>query len=506
MRISTLCAVRYAVVVLLSFLTGLSAVAQTAPVWQSVISLGGQHSISGFTIDGAGNYYLTGYFSRPVTIAGRQLTTAGGFDGYVAKLSPSGTLLWLHQLGSTDHDHVHSVAVDKVGNVYVTGSATGTLALGNNLTFTGPAGTEGTMFLIRYSPQGIAEWVQQSNTIAFSTGTSMGFDAAGNLYLTGLYERALTIGSTTITSSNSLRTTRTGYLSRFAAATGSLQSLKTVFHSDATRAVFNGPKLIVLPTGSTYILTSILSNATFGSSTTVTHPNPDSKLNGIAAKYDAQGTLEWVQHFKGGDNRIDAGVADAAGNLFVVGDFYGTTAFGSSILTTSGYINSYDTYLTKISSQGVMQWIQRSVGDGDEHWNDVKLDASGSPYVSGSFQLTTAFGSLSLTAFGSGFHDIVVAAYTPQGQIKWVKQAGSTGFAFDYAQFLAFTSQYDLSVLGNVGGNSTFGPLSLSAGTTENTFLAHLNTSVLATQTPRPSALSMYPNPATDWVQLSACL
>jgi hypothetical protein len=83
----------------------------------------------GIAVDSAGNAYVTGYTtSSQVTfrvLGGPDLTYNGGLDGFVAKVNPAGTaLVYAGYIGGSGDDVGRGIAVDSVGNAYVTGYTT----------------------------------------------------------------------------------------------------------------------------------------------------------------------------------------------------------------------------------------------------------------------------------------------------------------------------------------------------------------------------------------------
>jgi hypothetical protein len=73
----------------------------------------------GIAVDGSGNVYVIGdsdaTWGTPIT------PHSGAYDIVVLKLNSSGTLQWHTFYGSNDYDYGSGIAVDKDGNVYVTG-------------------------------------------------------------------------------------------------------------------------------------------------------------------------------------------------------------------------------------------------------------------------------------------------------------------------------------------------------------------------------------------------
>ncbi|GAN35109.1 MAG: hypothetical protein DYG83_18165 [Candidatus Brocadia sp. AMX2] len=79
----------------------------------------------GIAVDGSGNAYVSGETnsSNFPTASAYQATNAGGFDAFVTKISASGDILiYSTYLGGSSQDiHYGGVAVDGLGNAYVTG-------------------------------------------------------------------------------------------------------------------------------------------------------------------------------------------------------------------------------------------------------------------------------------------------------------------------------------------------------------------------------------------------
>jgi len=79
---------------------------------------------NGIAVDSSGNAYVAGstYSDNfPTTPGALQPGKAGDNDAFVAKLNPSGSLLYSTYLGGESEDEAYGIAVDGSGNAYVTG-------------------------------------------------------------------------------------------------------------------------------------------------------------------------------------------------------------------------------------------------------------------------------------------------------------------------------------------------------------------------------------------------
>lgn len=105
------------------------------------------------TSDGQGGAYLTGYTSGAINGA----TAAGDKDIFIARVSGTGELLWVDQMGSSGEDKGLAVVLAPDGSVVVGGLASGA--------FPGQSGLgSGDAFTARYTADGERMWVSQFGT------------------------------------------------------------------------------------------------------------------------------------------------------------------------------------------------------------------------------------------------------------------------------------------------------------------------------------------------------
>ncbi len=110
--------------------------------------MGGTDFDFGYSIavDDSGNVYSTGRFEKTADFSSdagtNNLTSKGSSDIFIQKLDVNGGLLWAEQMGGKSGDNGNSIAIDALGNVYVTGWFQGTADFDpyegeNNLTSAG---------------------------------------------------------------------------------------------------------------------------------------------------------------------------------------------------------------------------------------------------------------------------------------------------------------------------------------------------------------------------------
>ena len=97
-------------------------------VWSTY--LGGSSTDEGWRVntDGFGNVYVSGYTasSNFPTVAAVQSSKGGSNDGFITKLSSSGSVLWSTYVGGSGNEEIHEVVADNAGFIYVVGSTNST--------------------------------------------------------------------------------------------------------------------------------------------------------------------------------------------------------------------------------------------------------------------------------------------------------------------------------------------------------------------------------------------
>ncbi|PJJ48697.1 SBBP repeat-containing protein [Hymenobacter chitinivorans] len=510
----------------------------TSGQWQWAQQTGGAGGANayGLAVDASSNAYVTGFYLEDnVTFGSTTLTSSGAADLFVAKLGSTGQWQWAQQSKGGGSATVSSTAVDAAGNVYVTGSFTGTLSFGS---ITRTSHTLDDLFVAKRSAAGQWLWVTQTAGTArygyYSDKGSLAVDAAGNVYLTGCFKGAdATFGSTTLSSvggfdvfvaklntagqwqwatqalgtndefGNGIAVDATGH----AYVAGSFQGASTTFGSvtvtnpsNGTFEVFaakldsdgqwlwassgggTGPDaasdIALDALGNAYVSGSTQSpSATFGSAT-VSNPGYS---NAFVAKLSGTGQWQWAAG-AGADYAGTAAIAaDASGNAYVTGFFSGPATFGSTAFTSS---DSSDVFVAKVNSAGQWQWAAQGGMRGSNQGSAIAVDATGTTYVTGSFRSAGGiFGSTTLPYSHRSYYDTFVAQLSPAGQWQWATSVGGTNYTYD----LALSSSGQVYVAGDFSGNygsttATFGPLTLTSPGAVHTvgYLARLNPIITA--------------------------
>lgn len=146
------------------------------------------HAIS---LDKQGNLYLTGNFSGMITVIDSMLASSGMHNSFVAKLNPDGELQWLARNVAEYGSTIWSIATDKEGNSYITGTGGGKLWFGPHYIKCNLVD----VIVAKLDPKGNWEWVKKSTNKDFAMSCSIDLDAEGNPVIAGTFENKIRFGS-----------------------------------------------------------------------------------------------------------------------------------------------------------------------------------------------------------------------------------------------------------------------------------------------------------------------
>jgi hypothetical protein len=135
---------------------------------------------NGLVVDPGGNLYVIGQTSGE--LPGQK--AAGMIDGFLRRYDASGQEVWTRQFGSYERDLPKGVTLDHAGNVYVVGQT-----FGNFPDQPSAGGWDG--FIRKYTPSGDEVWTRQFGGGGGESAASVKIDQADNAYVVGGTRAAL---------------------------------------------------------------------------------------------------------------------------------------------------------------------------------------------------------------------------------------------------------------------------------------------------------------------------
>ncbi len=187
------------------------------------------------------------------------------------------------------------------------------------------------------------------------------------------------------------------------------------------------------------------------------------------AKFDAAGNHLWSKRYGDANDDLGGGVAtDGSGNIFVIGDFWGTIDFGGGAITSGGY---FDVFVARLDPDGNHVW-SRGFGDTTlQEGRGIAVDGSDHVVVTGFFHGSMDFGGGPLTSAGSA--DIFVARFDASGNHLWSQNYGDENEQYGLA--VATDASNNMVVTGYYWGGVDFGGGVLTSAGLDDIYVVSLD-------------------------------
>lgn len=171
--------------------------------WAKSFGGSGDDYVRSIDLDAGGNVLLAGSFQNTADFdpgsAAFSLTSKGLSDVFVLKLNTSGDYLWSVSKGGLLDDEAYGIAVDASGNVIITGMFSGIVD------FDGGSGSRvlssiglSDAFILKLNASGSFAWAHNMGGLLGDIGNSVGTDPAGNIYVAGVFQGSISLGSTSL--------------------------------------------------------------------------------------------------------------------------------------------------------------------------------------------------------------------------------------------------------------------------------------------------------------------
>jgi hypothetical protein len=386
--------------------------------------------VNSCTTDSIGNVYIAGEtgFSAALyfiaTAGAHQSTHAGGaYDAFVAKLNASGVVQWCTYYGGNGDEFGKDCAVDRLGNVYLTGSTGSTNGIASAGAFQVAKSGIADMFLVKFNSSGVRQWGTFYGGAGAEGANSCVVDNSGNIFVTGSTTSTgamATFGAHQATHGGG---TLDGFLAKFTAL-GVRQWC--TYYGGADSDV--GYACALDNSGNVYISGQTGASST-GTAIATAGSHQTSTGEGFLAKFNTSGTRQWGTYYNGPGY---ACASDKTGGFVYLA---GSTSSGSGISTSGSHQTSIDgssdAFLAKFDLSGVRQWGTYYGNTGADWGLGCNTDASGNVYLAG----YTAPGSNTLSiatadahqTMNFGLYNGYVSQFNSSGTRLWATFYGGSG-------------------------------------------------------------------------------
>lgn len=291
------------------------------PQWLKVFGDGGYQTATAVAIDAVGNILVAGYFSGSINFGGQPLKSAGGYDGFVAKLDKDGSRVWSLRFGDERDQRVTGVAVDAKGDVLVIGELAGTADLG-----AGPLTSAGgdDLLVAKIGAEGKIAWAKRFGDAGAQAGRSIAANADGHVVFAGESSGPVDFGGGPIVTGSE------GALFVAALDAEGKHVWSKGFERQGEASI---QSLAVGGNGAVLLTGEIAGSVDFGGGSRTSAGAEDSFM----ASLDAMGRFRWDT--LSGDAESQRGLAaaiDTQGRAVVAGQFAGSIDLGGNPLMSAG--------------------------------------------------------------------------------------------------------------------------------------------------------------------------
>ena len=434
----------------------LATVAQNTQ-WVHTIESEGFNECLDLNTDNQGNIYITGQIEFLSKFDdGYLLESAGIHDIFLAKYDSSGNRLWARRAGARlGGEKGHSIAVDGMGNVYITGEIDDTSYFDTLRVIARPSNNT---FVAKYDKDGNILWVKHFEADAMNTrGYAIDVDAQGNVYACGATQNNVYFNG------NLLLTTHGDYDAFVYKldSQGNLIWIKQIGGSDSDKAYG-----IAVSGNTVYVTGYYAGNIQFDGGVSL---NGFGGTDFFIAKYDTSGNIQWAK--RGGGTGYERGydiTINVNGNIVCTGEFGGIATFGSDVLHSNG---NQDMFVVAYNSNGNELWALRGGGPEDDAGRNLCHDANGNLFVGGDFADIALFPPYQVSS--NGFADVFLVSYDSTGTTcRFIKSFG--GPYTDRGRGVGVDNNGGIYFSGEFDNNITFDGFHITGDTLYDIFLVKL--------------------------------
>jgi hypothetical protein len=406
------------------------------------------------------------------------IITTLAFSGVISLISAQ-NLQWAKQMGGAGSDRGLAIAIDNLGNVYSTGSFSGTADFdpGVGISNLISAGAND-IYISKQDSEGNLIWAKQIGGSDYDEGVTINIDDTSNIYIGGVFEGTADfdtgVGTANLTSS--------GESDIFILKLDTAGNFVWVKQIGGT-GLDNVFSMALDASGNLYASGAFSNSVDFDPSVNNLTLTSEGGDDIFMFKLHANGNLAWAKSIGGSGNDYGSAIAlDASDNVYVSGSFQQTVDFDTSTgISDLTSVSGDDVFLLKLDALGNFSWVKGFGGVGEGY--SIACDMSNNIYLASYFSGSADFDPSINTTFNlsssGGSVDIVVSKLDALGNLVWAKKIGGTGS--EYAPHIIVNSTGNLYISGTfsetVDIDPNVGTSNLISTGSQDIFIAELNSS-----------------------------
>ena len=158
---------------------------------------GGSDVASAVAVDGSDSVLAAGQYSQTINFGTGMLTSAGGYDMYLAKLDAQGVTSWAQSFGGTGFDYPWDIATDPSGSILLAGSFSEAVSFGGaTMTSTGASD----VCIAKFTTAGNHVWSKRFGDAESQYPTSIAVGPDGRVVLAGKLDGSMDFGGGSLVS------------------------------------------------------------------------------------------------------------------------------------------------------------------------------------------------------------------------------------------------------------------------------------------------------------------
>ena len=396
--------------------------------WMTYLGGSLAEDADGIVLDSAGDILISGTTTSP-DFAGHLNAHYGGEDAFAAKLSPTGSLIWMKYFGgSQDDEGALAMVIDSHDNATFTGQTNSTDFVGHA---NPPPGGITDIYLVQIDPTGAMRWMMYLGGSGDDATLGLGIDSADNILACGNTDSVDFAGRI-----NSALGSEDAIAVKIS-PTGSVLWMRYIggTHEDESFGIGADRSDNILITGGT-------DSVDFQGRNNSSHGERDA----YAMKLSPSGAIQWMTYVGGSgwDEGSQLGI-DEDGNCIAA-----ATSMSTQV---AGALNAYpggpqSGFAYKVSPSGSLDWVWYLGGTGEDVCLAMTLDAADNAWITGGTS-STNFNGRNNSYYG-GMYDaflvklrdsqgpqLTVTATCPSGgpiQVSWSGATGGGTIALLYAR------------------------------------------------------------------------
>ncbi len=353
------------------------------------------------------------------------LVKEGLLPGKAVVFDPQKKLQWIFQLTGNGTQRVSSSAIDKYGNIYVSGDFTDTVDFDPS-----PAGTVSLIaignyqnsYLAKYFSDGSLSWARRISRGELGINKVL-TDDSGNVYLAGKGEFY----------SSGFGATFGNHILKFSPDGVALDSLYFSSGHSQDPAELRG---FAMDSDGNLIMAGVMrTTIDFDPSSNVFNLTSGTNINDLfIAKYNRNLDLIWAGILNKANTSAvltAAGLMTLDNDIYLYGSYSGTVDFnpgaGNNSLTSTG---GTDGFILKLNTSGNFIWVKEiASGSGNSSVNGLSFDKSGKMISSGQYTGTADIdpGSSQTNIVSAGDIDLFMLQTDTACNLIWNKTVGGSG-------------------------------------------------------------------------------